>query len=112
MVASAQDDEVRCNYNIQFQCTDSGCQPHENISNFLIVPMLEERSEELITVRRCDEVGCTPVEVMPIISGEVLNLVSGRGYLLKFVNNDFVELATSSLSVWMGYGSCRSEKSQ
>ena len=73
-------------------------------------------------VRRCDESGCTPVEVIPRRSGVFLNLTTpGGGYLLKFLTNDvngtsapmragdFVEVATLFLGVWVSYGHCPSQ---
>ena len=126
ILASAQDEqpnEVRCNYDIQFRCNESGCQTLKDGEAFLLVPKLDTildttTVENLLTVRRCDEIGCTPVTVIPKREGIFLNMTSAEGgYLLKLMaidvtpkllvrHGDFVEIATLFLDVWISYGNC------
>ena len=125
--AQAPGNEVRCSYGSRFTCNQSGCQPLEVEGAFLLVPRLDTirtafPGEKPPEVRRCDESGCTPVEVIPRRSGVFLNLTAaGGGYLLKFLTNDvngtvapmragdFVEVATQFLGVWVSYGHCPSQ---
>ena len=125
--AQAPGNEVRCSYGSRFTCNQSGCQPLEVEGAFLLVPRLDTirtafPGEKPPEVRRCDESGCTPVEVIPRRSGVFLNLTTaGGGYLLKFLTNDvngtvapmragdFVEVATQFLGVWVSYGHCPSQ---
>ncbi len=92
--AQAPGNEVRCSYGSRFTCNQSGCQPLEVEGAFLLVPRLDTirpafPGEKPPEVRRCDESGCTPVEVIPRRSGVFLNLTTlGGGYLLKFLTND------------------------
>ena len=70
--AQAPGNEVRCSYGSRFTCNQSGCQPLEVEGAFLLVPRLDTirtafPGEKPPEVRRCDESGCTPVEV---INGE------------------------------------------
>ena len=70
--AQAPENEVRCSYGSRFTCNQSGCQPLEVEGAFLLVPRLDTirtafPGEKPPEVRRCDESGCTPVEV---INGE------------------------------------------
>ena len=110
---------MRCSYGSRFTCNQSGCQSLEVEGAFLRPAFPGEKPPE---VRRCDESGCTPVEVTPRRSGVFLNLTTpGGGYLLKFLTNDvngtlapmragdFVEVATQFLGVWVSYGHCPSQ---
>ena len=81
--AQAPGNEVRCSYGSRFTCNQSGCQPLEVEGAFLLVPRLDTirtafPGEKPPEVRRCDESGCTPVEVIPRRSGVFLNLTAAR----------------------------------
>lgn len=114
-------DEIRCEYTHRVYCNASGCMdlPIQLNKSFLIVPGLDQiqRSAQNV-VRRCDDKGCTPVDVQVAPSGMFHNLASVRaGYLLKLAlltvelvdvkKGNFVEIATQNLDSYINYGRCR-----
>ena len=120
-MAQSTPDEVRCEYTHRVYCNASGCMDLPIVQNksFLIVPALDQiqRSAQSV-VRRCDDKGCTPVNVQAAPSGVFHNLASAPGgYLLKLAlltvelvdvkKGDFVEIATQNLGSFVGYGRCR-----
>jgi hypothetical protein len=128
-VAQAQParEEIRCAYESRAVCGAAGCRPLAVGDEFLVMPTIDDLwgdailwgtipSQPLPEIRRCDGKGCTPLPVVPSLSGAFLNL-SGGGYLLKLVTDDleaigmrqgsFVEVATSMLDTYIGRGVCR-----
>lgn len=121
----ATPEEFRCNYVKKVECDQNGCSSGKIGSSYLLIPHPDSlvsattRSrysrQPLPQIRRCDDRGCTPLEVTAVPSGMFINVSStGGGYYLKIVENGmdqvkrgmFVESATIFLATVTYWGSC------
>ena len=120
------EDEIRCAYSRRSVCSPDGCRTIPIDTEYLLVPRLGDlqmamaprlSNEPVVTVRRCDAKGCTPIDVVSASSGVFLNVWKpDGGYMLKFVahevplmdarRGDFVEVATAMLTTIVSYGQC------
>lgn len=118
-------EEFRCTYIRKVECDETGCSPGQIGSAFLLIPHPDSLVRATISaryargslpqIRRCDDRGCTPLEVTAVPSGMFINISStGGGYYLKIVANGmdqvkrgmFVESATVFLTTVTYWGSC------
>ncbi len=119
---SADQDEVRCPYARKSVCDQAaGCNASPIGAAYLIVPrlaQLELRAQQTwsVTVRRCDEQGCSPIDVVAsnVGLGYLSLSAADRGYLIKMARTDldggagsFVEIATIGLTTLTYFGQCR-----
>ena len=112
--------DLRCETIHQSVCDQSGCEPRETSSDYVILPPLDSllastESGSGSEVRNCNEGECrrTPVHVSR--SGIFLNLTY-PGYLFKIrfltearerkVRPEFLEIDTYSFSARVTYGVC------
>jgi len=123
VVAQETVSELRCSYTKRMTCTPEGCSEGETGPGYLAIPPLPDLREAItskapVWVRRCDDRGCTPVEITTAASAGFLTLSAETGgYLMKvYAGNpikevelqtgDFTEVVTSMLMTYVGYGRC------
>lgn len=116
-------DEARCTYTHREACDKDGCRPMPLGDMFLVVPQMRDfldagsrirNGEPPVTIRRCDQNGCTPVAVNAAVSGGFINVWKlDGGYMLKLAvggaagdPGDFVEIATLWTQAFVSYGNC------
>lgn len=119
--------EVRCAYTRRIVCGAAKCRPVTPIEGahpFLLSPPLatidsaafaSDDSVRKVTLRRCDDKGCTDVEVT-VASDGLYRDFSAPGYMAKVVVvanplsgesvGNFVEVATIFLVTEVNYGRC------
>lgn len=120
-------EDFRCNYSRKFECSSLlGCQPSPIGSAYLLVPHVDELWKDTIgagivsklpSIWRCDDKGCSAVEVSATISGAFINVTKPDGtYFLKISTvdlgkgaeiGDFVEVTSQFLGTITYFGSCR-----
>lgn len=120
---SAAAEEMKCAYSKRTICTSEGCTPVESEGIHLLLPALPTLKDAItagapVQVKRCDAKGCTAVDITSAASSGFLTLSSMHGaYLLKVYGEpdiaeielrtgDFIEVVTSLLTTYVGYGSC------
>jgi hypothetical protein len=119
----------RCEYVRRESCGPGGpCSKIEVRGSYLLIPplLVLERAfssaalaSRPAVVQRCDDNGCSPVEVWAEHSGAFLNVwATNGGYILKLFTGpedtltadlkvgDFVEVATLWLGAWVSTGRC------
>jgi hypothetical protein len=118
----------RCDYTVREICgAGKPCSKVRPQGEYLLVPSLATLEKAFpsavsnnhpAVVQRCDQKGCTPVEVWAARSGVFVNVWQTHGgYMLKlFVGptsvapewnlGDFVEVATLGLGAWVSSGRC------
>jgi hypothetical protein len=123
VAAQTSADELTCSYSRRSVCSTEGCEPSEVGFSHLRVPALPALREAVdraspIQIRRCDAGGCAAVEITDAGAGGFLTLSGQHGaYLIKIyagppirelelVPGDFIEVVTSMLTTWVGYGRC------
>jgi hypothetical protein len=120
-------DQHRCTYDRRAVCDERGCRPIPVGQSYLLIPDRLDlelataprlEGDSIVSVRRCDEKGCTSVPVLTAPSGAFLNAwADGGGYVIKFVSHaealgpaarrgQFVEVATAMLTTYVSYGAC------
>lgn len=121
--AQTASDELTCSYTRRTICSTEGCEPAEIGLSQLRVPSLPALREAVdraspIEIRRCDAGGCAGVEITDAGAGGFLTLSGQHGaYLIKIyagppirelelAPGDFIEVVTSMLTTWVGYGRC------
>lgn len=116
-------EESRCHYTTRMICTSEGCQPTTYEGMYVrapALPALRQAVTEVAPIRldRCDEQGCDDVEITNTGEGGFLTLSAMEGsYLIKIYDGpeipeielktgDFIEVITSMLTTFIGYGQC------
>ena len=115
-------DEVRCHDSKRMLCSVNGCDTLDFGSAYLLSPTLgallrAARTHQQVSLRRCDDKGCTPVAVLANIDGAFLDLNSAesnylakiyypRDSLLDIAQGDFSEAGTGWLHVEVSFGRC------
>lgn len=117
--------EIRCAYTSRRTCTAKACKrmpPAIGAQGYLLVPPLDainsaadSRNHDSVTVRRCDDQGCTDVDVTATNDGDYVDL-SAPGYLVKLARRvnlvasdsvgDFLEVATFVIGGEVNFGHC------
>ncbi|MDO8681691.1 MAG: hypothetical protein Q7R30_24540 [Acidobacteriota bacterium] len=110
-------EDFRCNYSRKFECSSLlECQTSPIGSSYLLVPHVDDLYGDTIgagivsklpSIRRCDEKGCSAVEVSATMNGAFINVTKPDGtYFLKISTvdlgkgteiGDFVEVTLSVL---------------
>ena len=120
-------ESYRCDYATRNECGPGGpCVEFQSPEPYLLVPSLEvlqNRIESLgrppAVVQRCDQKGCTEVEVWSRRNGAFINIWSTNGLfmmkmwapwsesvLFEYETGDFIEVATSFLGALVSFGHC------
>ena len=118
----------RCEYTVREICGGGErCSEFRSQGEYLLVPSLATLEKAFpsavlstrpAAVQRCDQKGCTSIEVWAVRSGAYINVwQTNGGYMLKlfvgpadalfkFAVGDFVEVATLGLGTWVSSGRC------
>jgi hypothetical protein len=121
-------DTSRCDYTVRDICgAGKPCSKFQSQREYLLVPSLATLEKAFpsavsnsrpAAVQKCDQRGCTAIEVWAARSGAFINVwQTDGGYMLKlfegptsalpgFNVGDFVEVATFGLGAWVGSGHC------
>jgi hypothetical protein len=125
-ISPAQVTTSRCEYTVRSRCAwGELCSQFRPKGEYLLIPPLAilEKAfpiplQSAATIQRCDQKGCTAVEVWAHRSGAFLNVWQATGgYMMKFYVGppnlysewkfgDFMEVATLGLGVLVSAGHC------
>jgi hypothetical protein len=123
LLSQRQADEIRCTYQRRDVCTDTGCKRVPVSSEYLLIPSLENLQDaafdkKSVQLRRCDNQGCSPFDLVPEMDGLYIDVPKG-GYIFKILwsgsnltdgrRGDFIEVATLFLTSIVYRGHCAVE---